>query len=173
MTDIPRSFPSIPAVTIRLLRGLTYAFSLVVSGIWALVTVTSLTIFKDGLPGAGAWPLFIALAIAIGSAAGIIAEWRSGPGEDDRPLELPRGLHLRQWLVFFVVMVGFLVATPLLGFFLAGTLMMFVCNIALSVKREYLKAAILAVCVSVAVHLLFTMVFSIKMPQGILNGILN
>lgn len=173
MTDIQGSFPRVPPITTRLLRGFTYAFSFVVSGVWALVTATSLPIFKGGLPSSGAWPIFIALSIAVASAVGIVVEWRAGQGEDDSPVGLPHGIHLRQWLLFFIVMVGFFVAIPSLGFFFAGTLMMFVCNIALSVKREYLKTAFVAISVSIAVHLLFTMAFSIKMPQGILSGILN
>lgn len=176
--DVPRPImgmlrfaEAMPAVTGRLVRALVYAFSVIAAGIWALVTVVNLSITDRGQPAAGAWPLLLALALVVLSLLGLWREWRSAPAEDDLPLSLPQGRHLWQSGVFVLTLALYYALLPVLGFLVASVIMIFVCQIVLMSTGFFWRKLIMAIVVGFAIHSLFAVVLSFKVPMGIFGAL--
>lgn len=163
----PRSFPT---PTGRLLRALVYAFSAVAGIVWALVAYVNLPMMDRGVPGAGAWPLFLSCAVVVSSLVGLLTEWRAGPSEeDDTPLQLPAGRHLRHLVLFVASLLLYYALLPVLGFLLASVAMLFACQVIFLAPRRSWRKLAMALVLGLAIHLLFAVVLDFSLPQGVLG----
>ncbi len=146
---------------------LLWAFGVLVlaAGYISLATDLPMTT-RRGAPGAGVFPLYIGVLLAIAGALylvqAVIARRRDDQGNDSSS-----GLPTRPAIALFGILVGYAVGLQILGFLLATFVFGF---LLLSVywRERYLKAITIPLALAVVIHLGFTVGLKLELPAGLI-----
>lgn len=123
--------------------------------------------------GAGFFPLIVGGVMVVVSAVLIVQVLRGKRGEPEDAEGDVDVSTMNWWQVGIVVVaiVFFIVTLDLLGYMPAAAITFWAIAFAMG-ARHHVRSAIIAVVLSVAVYLLFTLALRITLPTGFLEGIL-
>lgn len=116
-------------------------------------------------PGAAVFPVVVGGILAVASLATIWEGWRM---EQSAPIDLPAGAD--RWRLFGLIglLFGFFLALPWLGQIVSGAIFSLLLMRLLS-NLGWLRIAIYAAVLSVAMDIVFVRLLSVPLPRGMLG----
>ena len=139
----------------------------------ALILMLSIQIGQkeNNIIGAAFLPEIVAVLTLILSGKLCLEGWQKSKGDPE-----PAPDYVKNYTGVAVMMAACILYAQLLkpvGFVITSTALLFLtfCLMSRKEERNYVKFAVLSVVTVAAVYLVFTRVFGIRLPQGILQGI--
>jgi putative tricarboxylic transport membrane protein len=114
-------------------------------------------------PGAAVFPVVVGCIFAVASLATIWEGWRM---ERSNPIDLPAGADCWRLLGLIGLLFGFFLVLPWLGQIVSGAIFSLFLMRLLS-NLGWVRAAVYAVVLSVAVDLVFANLLRVPLPRGI------
>ncbi len=114
-------------------------------------------------PGAGLMPRLVALGLLASAALALLERVR--PGAELDPLPERDGAR-RQGLVL-LVLAGYAVAIPLVGFLVSSAVAMSVIAWSLNDSRNVKRALVIGVTLAVVIDLVFRLLLDVSLPAGV------
>ncbi len=128
---------------------------------------TTLPMGRPNQPGAGVFPMLVAVIMALSSLGILWEQIRSSEADDDR-LRLPTGADLRRFLGVVVAIFGYIALASLFGHLVA--------SIALSLAMVHLikpgswpRTILVGLAISLSAYWVFVMLLGVPLPKGDLS----
>lgn len=116
-------------------------------------------------PGAGVFPVIVAVLVAASSLMTMVEGWRMSA---DETVDLPAGEGRSRLLGLLGLMLGYFLVLPWLGQILSSILFS-AFMIRLLSKLSWPRAAAYAVIMALSLYAFFVLVLKVPMPRGILS----
>lgn len=116
-------------------------------------------------PGAAVFPVVVGCVFALASLATIWEGWRMGESD---PIDLPAGADRWRLLGLVGLLFGFFLVLPWLGQVVSGAIFSLLLMRLLS-NLGWLRIAVYAVVLSVAMDLVFVRLLGVPLPRGVLG----
>ncbi|GAA3726306.1 hypothetical protein HDA32_003511 [Spinactinospora alkalitolerans] len=143
------------------IAGAVLALGLVTAGVaWTLPAGR-----QDGDIGPGGFPLLIASALVVLGTVRLLQAWRSDPEPSPASRPLPVIAMLATGIAVVVLM-------PVIGFVPAAAVLL-AAGALIAGERRPVRLALFAVVFSLASYALFAFVFAVRLPNGLLEGLLG
>ena len=115
-----------------------------------------------GQPGAGVFPVMVAVTLIIASFLTLAEGWSQ---DDEERVALPAGADAKRLLILIALMVGYITLMPWLGQALASLLF---CILLLRLLSDlsWLRIMVYAALMAAALYVVFIYLLKIPMPSG-------
>ena len=116
-------------------------------------------------PGAAVFPLVVGILVLLASLSVLKEGWTLPP---DATVDMPTGADRARVLRLFGLILGYVVLLPWLGQ-VVGSLVFCLLLIRLLSATGWVRAALQATAISIAIYCVFVLLLQVQMPRGILG----
>lgn len=120
-------------------------------------------------PGAAVFPIVVAALMAVTSLMIVVEQVWGRAGQEEEPLDLPRGTDLRRLLGTGLSALAYIVLAKYLGSLVANTVMCLALVRLLEPTLPWWRVVIVALGLSVSTYVLFNVILGVPLPEGILD----
>lgn len=127
---------------------------------------TTIEMGKISQPGAGVFPLIVAVFAVVSSLALLFEEMRSLGSEEDL-LDIPSGVDLHRLLSVLASLIGYVVMAHLVGHLIASVLLC-LALVHLIKPASWKRTGVVGLAISLLAYGLFVSMLGVPLPGGVL-----